>query len=1358
MKWFNLKRQRGRRASSKRTGAANRRLGSPFTRRLRFEPMEERRLLSVTIYDFDDLQNMSADLDEIYYLGADIDASGTDFDPVGDSSAEFTGSFYGEGYTISGLTINTSSEAYVGLFGRTDEALLDKVALVDVDIDADYTAGTLHVGGLVGHSTDTDISDSYVTGKLTASSTAAIDIVAGGLVGYMSSWGDSTLDGSYTYCDVEITGTQGNGFVGGLLGYIDGSGANVAVVNSYAMGDVTGSATQGVVAGGLVGSAYVVGASDFSVTLSQSFARGDVAAASTSASAISYAGGLVGSMLVGTESSSVQQGSIEDSYASGTVTATATSIALAGGLTGYCLATASSDSFTATMSITRTYATGDVTASASTSTFAGGLVGNNEGANWGVANINDSFATGVANATGAGQNDLEGGFAGKHVGGEILNGWFNAASAPGLGSGSGSVTPVTLLSDFYDAEHGVYTRVDNNWDFTTTPDWDEFSNTYPRLAYEWSTSITSPLQLQNMQLDLDATYTLAKDIDASQTAGWNWDGTDYEGFDPVGDNTDRFTGSLDGAGYTISGLTINAIAEVYVGLFGFTHFATLDRVALIDVEIDAFDPMTSNYVGGAIGYNYMTGVSDSYVTGTITARTLTGDVYAGGLVGYLNNAGSTTISGSYADCGVEITSTPSNAYAGGLLGYAYGYGPPGVLSIVDSYATGNVTANANQLSYAGGLVSYIEVRTNNAALSRSFATGNVDANSTNSSACAGGLVGSIRMFEYSMTPIYSRIDDAYASGVVTATGASATAGGLVGSQVAISSNLTASITNTYATGSATASGVNSAVAGGLVGGSTGVMGGAANINNSFATGLAVAKDATTNHEGGFAGVRYSGTITNGWWTSANEDAVGSGSDDGITKELDGIREFKNVLHAVYTSNWDFDANGQGAGSNGDWIMAGYPHLQMEWSDEITNVYQLQMMALDLGADYSLANDVDASETSDWNWDGADYEGFDSVGDNDTEFTGSLDGAGHSIRSLKIYKSTGGYAGLFGYTSGASLDNIELWGLKIEIEEHSGMLMVGGLVGLSKDTNISRCFVGGWSVIDVTTTGSNVHAGGLVGFGYGSISGATHVIEKSSAELEMYVVTSGHAFLGGLVGTYGNTNSFVANTSKISESFARAVAGPLAASSSTSGTVYSGGLVGHLVAFDNGDSMVVENSYATANGSNDVTATTSGDVAAGGLIGWVEAQGTATIEIDNCYTTLDATATGEFTPTYAGGFVGRYVTSGTATIVVSDSFATGSATARDGSQNYEGGFAGENSTATHTNYSYWTTESSNSSAVGLGPSNGISRNIVASLTAVSGNYYTHDVYSNWDFSGRDTDGEDDIWDVEGTGVLPTLSWE
>ncbi len=129
--------------------------------------------------------------------------------------------------------------------------------------------------------------------------------------------------------------------------------------------------------------------------------------------------------------------------------------------------------------------------------------------------------------------------------------------------------------------------------------------------------------LQNMAGDLHAHYALGNDIDASETSEWNWNGTVYYGFIPVGNDTHLFYGSLDGRNYTVTGLYIKRDIH-YSGLFGYAQGATIKNIGLEDVIIDG-GPVT----GGLAGWvRDGTTISNSYSSGEIQGRGSTG-----GLVG-----------------------------------------------------------------------------------------------------------------------------------------------------------------------------------------------------------------------------------------------------------------------------------------------------------------------------------------------------------------------------------------------------------------------------------------------------------------------------------------------------------------------------------------------------------------------------------------------------------------------------------------------------------------------------------------------------------------------------------------------------
>ena len=78
--------------------------------------------------------------------------------------------------------------------------------------------------------------------------------------------------------------------------------------------------------------------------------------------------------------------------------------------------------------------------------------------------------------------------------------------------------------------------------------------------------------------------------------------------------------------------------------------------------------------------------------------------------------------------------------------------------------------------------------------------------------------------------------------------------------------------------------------------------------------------------------------------------------------------------------------------------------------EIASIEDLQKIGNDeaypLDGDYVLTQDIDASETVDWNG----GEGFEPIGSEDTPFTGVFDGRGHVIDGLAMRREGRGPGG------------------------------------------------------------------------------------------------------------------------------------------------------------------------------------------------------------------------------------------------------------------------------------------------------------------------------------------------------------
>ena len=206
-------------------------------------------------------------------LTGNIDLKGIDWTPIGkDDNKAYTGTFDGNGKTITGLTV-TGSYKYAGLFGDIDEnGTVKNVVLEGVQITSDNSSG--YAGGVAGDSWGT-IENCSVSGSVSGTT------FAGGVVG-------SQRGGSITGCNSSAT-VKGVIFAGGIAGETN-SGASLT--GCYATDDVTveNDGTNNSHAGGVVG--YNGGG-----TLTACYATGSVTG---SGSGTIYVGGVTGSNNLGT--------------------------------------------------------------------------------------------------------------------------------------------------------------------------------------------------------------------------------------------------------------------------------------------------------------------------------------------------------------------------------------------------------------------------------------------------------------------------------------------------------------------------------------------------------------------------------------------------------------------------------------------------------------------------------------------------------------------------------------------------------------------------------------------------------------------------------------------------------------------------------------------------------------------------------------------------------------------------------------------------------------------------------------------------------------------------------------------------
>ena len=203
----------------------------------------------------------------------------------------------------------------------------------------------------------------------------------------------------------------------------------------------------------------------------------------------------------------------------------------------------------------------------------------------------------------------------------------------------------------------------------------------------------------------DINITLTADIDLTGKV-WTPIGTDYD---------NSYTGTFDGGGHTITGLTVTT-NDKYAGLFGYlgnfnNGAATVKNVVMEGIQITCNHRL--GYAGGVAGFSWGTiencsvsgsisgtvsvggvvGVQrDCPITGCSSSATVKGTLNVGGVAGQTIFGATLTACYATGNVIIEIDRT-ENISGGGLVGFNDG------ISLLSCYATGNVTSTGSSTGY-----------------------------------------------------------------------------------------------------------------------------------------------------------------------------------------------------------------------------------------------------------------------------------------------------------------------------------------------------------------------------------------------------------------------------------------------------------------------------------------------------------------------------------------------------------------------------------------------------------------------------------------------------------------------------------
>ncbi|MFW5907394.1 MAG: GLUG motif-containing protein, partial [Candidatus Natronoplasma sp.] len=547
-----------------------------------------------------DLNNTVEGYDEV--VGDPSDPNNEGFDPIGNDSDPFEGSFDGDRYAIEDMWIAKPEKNHCGLFGGASSAEVVDLSMLNASVE-----GNESVGALIGGSEATQVSNISVNGSVTGNS------YIGGIVGV----GGSNTVIELSRANVIVDGDSG---VGGIIGYtFENLGNGAYIANTYSVGKISGESKVGGIAGHI----------SLNSALNKSYSLCEV-------NGVNETGGVVGYNYYVADSMSRASPAVgyNENNTEGRVTS-----APKDDLQNIRLYT--DDDFENYDPLYKEWNITEV-----------GYGEIDDGSIWNIVN-NETYPF----------FSWEG-YAGYNL--EIQAGEGGTTDPePGThGYGEGTEVTVKALPDegwsFANWTGDVPESEKENEEITIVMDEDKSikANFHPLEIYDWK-------DLYEIRYSLDENYTLMNDLNETTPYYGEYVGDEEKGWKPIGEDGNEFIGTFDGQGYEIRDLYIDRpdedSGEYYLGLFGVAD----DGAKIIDLGVVDANVSGEYYVGGLVGNNAGT-VSNSYATGnmsgdyyvgglvgsndgTIENSYATGNMSGGSLVGGLvGRSNDGTIENSYA--------------------------------------------------------------------------------------------------------------------------------------------------------------------------------------------------------------------------------------------------------------------------------------------------------------------------------------------------------------------------------------------------------------------------------------------------------------------------------------------------------------------------------------------------------------------------------------------------------------------------------------------------------------------------------------------------------------------------------------
>ena len=331
----------------------------------------------------------------------------------------------------------------------------------------------------------------------------------------------------------------------------------------------------------------------------------------------------------------------------------------------------------------------------------------------------------------------------------------------------------------------------------------------------------------------------------------------------------------------------------------------------------------------------------------------------------------------------------------------------------------------------------------------------------------------------------------------------------------------------------------------------------------------------------------------------------------------------------------------------------------------------------LSGNYILMNDIDFS-SDDFLEVGQFYnsgKGWNSIGNDETPFTGIFDGNGYCINDLNISGAVTEslYVGLFGYNKG-TIKNIVTVSGQIDITHASNTVYVGMVAGYSEGT-IENCKSFGEVNVESTILRATYetpysYVGGITGYSVGTLSLCENTC---NIQVTPSVISYAEAvaYLGGVAG--------IASTSTVSNcTNSGAITLTPSLDADTGITVYAGGILGqsngNTSGCDNNGSVIIEEFKASSTSSVAIAA----KFYVAGIIGYSN----GTITGSNNAGTIRARGVDAYSGGVAGYNAGTLSQCSNIGNIMAITTSTGSAAYSYG---YSGGIAGYSTGTTSESY-------------------------------------------------------------------------